>query len=605
MENIRNLSINEDKLRDLYLRKIATGEIQGPLTGYPYIDKKFLRYYPEDVILSEVPKKTMYRFMVDNNQENLDKPALRYFGKEFTYREVFKEIDIYAQALLSQGVKNGDVVALCIPSTPESVFLLYAINKIGAVANFIDPRKSAEELEYCLNVGSPKIVFTIDLLVELLEKITPKTSIKNIVSLSATNSLEKYKQILADPKKYIADNKKKKDSSRKYQLLEEFLSKRDETLIIEEAPYIEDKLGFIEYTSGSTGLPKAVELTADTANLKIHQYMNIGLKHDVGDTYTNIIPIFLAFGAIMGIHLPLSMGMVDDLIPAFDYKKILKLIKKSKPNHMCVTPASLIELIHTKGFKKLDLSKVYTWGSGGEGMTREEENIINEKILQQKGQYKVTNGYGASEIGAPFSTEKDGVNRAGSVGIPLPGNNYIIFKHGTKTMAKYNEIGDVCMVVDHPMIKYTNNEQETSEARIELPDGKIGIMLKDAGYVDEDGFLYVKGRYVDTIIKNDQHIFPVDIEDIIYSTRMVKTCAVAKAEDNDFNMFIVPLPNIDYKELENKIYNELYKKNLTDVTYKIYYIDEMPLTMTGKIDRKKLRTKEEVEKMSLKKTNLF
>ena len=156
-QDIAALSEVDEKERRLYLRGLANGDIQGPPVGYPSIDQPWLKYYSEEQLNSEYQGKTFYQFLRDNNEDNLDSIALKYFNLEISFREMFNKIDECARALVGIGVKEGDTVGICAPTTPETVYLLYAINKIGAVANLIDIRKKSDDIEFCLNIHDDSI----------------------------------------------------------------------------------------------------------------------------------------------------------------------------------------------------------------------------------------------------------------------------------------------------------------------------------------------------------------------------------------------------------------------------------------------------------------
>lgn len=117
------------------------------LTGYPSIDKPWLKYYAEDKRDFTLPDCSVYDYMVKNNSDNLDATALDYFGKEISYRELIAKIDQCADAFTAVGVQRGDVVSFCNPTTPEVYYAFYALNKIGAVANMIDPRTNTSRIE--------------------------------------------------------------------------------------------------------------------------------------------------------------------------------------------------------------------------------------------------------------------------------------------------------------------------------------------------------------------------------------------------------------------------------------------------------------------------
>ena len=109
------------------------------LTGYPSIDKPWLKYFSEEAINAPVPECTIYEYLWENNKDHLDDVALIYFGRKITYSELFANIDKTTAAFSSIGVKNGDVVAICSVTIPEVIYCIYALNRLGAVSNMIDP----------------------------------------------------------------------------------------------------------------------------------------------------------------------------------------------------------------------------------------------------------------------------------------------------------------------------------------------------------------------------------------------------------------------------------------------------------------------------------
>ena len=173
---INNLNLNEEKLRDLHLRNLALGKIYGPLTGYASIDKPWLKYYSEDVIMSDMPKDTIYGYLKEKNKDNMNNIAIEYFGNKLTYKQLIEKIDQTADSLKAMNVKRGDIVTICMPTTPEMVFLFYALSKIGAISNMIDPRKSSLELEEYANEVNSKLFFGIDVAGEKYRNLKKNTT---------------------------------------------------------------------------------------------------------------------------------------------------------------------------------------------------------------------------------------------------------------------------------------------------------------------------------------------------------------------------------------------------------------------------------------------
>ena len=145
-EKISRLTKKEAQLRDLYLSKLAKGEMQGPPVGYPSIDKTWLKYYSDINIQKEMPKMSIYDYMMKKNRSHLSDNAINYFDKAITYREFDELIDKCAKSFIKSNIKEGDIVTICMPNTPEAVISFYSLNKIGAVANMIHPLSSQNEI---------------------------------------------------------------------------------------------------------------------------------------------------------------------------------------------------------------------------------------------------------------------------------------------------------------------------------------------------------------------------------------------------------------------------------------------------------------------------
>ena len=155
-EKLSKLSKEEEKLRNVYLSKLAKGEIEGPMIGYPSIDKPNLQYYDENSILQEIPDVSILELIEKKNKNKLSNIAIEYYGTKYTYGQMFEKINELALKYKKIGIKQGDVVAICMPTTPEAIFSLYALNKIGAICDMIDPRSNKKQLQYYLNEDKAK-----------------------------------------------------------------------------------------------------------------------------------------------------------------------------------------------------------------------------------------------------------------------------------------------------------------------------------------------------------------------------------------------------------------------------------------------------------------
>ncbi|MCM1467829.1 MAG: acyl--CoA ligase [Alistipes sp.] len=159
------------------------------LTGYPSVDKPWLKYYSEEAINLTVPRCTIYEYLYERNKGYLNDIAIDYAGRKITYGELFKQIDQLAVSFSEEGIKRGDIVTIIAPSFPEVIYSFYVLNKIGAISNFIDPRKTSAELEVILSRMNTKACIVMDSLWEkFFEVIRKHTSM--MISVSAADSLQ-------------------------------------------------------------------------------------------------------------------------------------------------------------------------------------------------------------------------------------------------------------------------------------------------------------------------------------------------------------------------------------------------------------------------------
>jgi long-chain acyl-CoA synthetase len=531
----------------------------------------------------------MFRFLEKSNEGYDDDIALTYMGVKISHREFKRRRDLYAKALLELDVKPGEIVSFCMPSTPETVILFYAINMIGAVSNFIDITKDAEYIHHCLVNTDSRLLIAFDGVMNNLSGIFDQAKLEHVVYLSVFESFSTIKRAAVSFAAKVSGKIASFDKGRSISWKAFLKLGQNSNKEIVTPPFVKNQLCFIEYSSGTTGMPKAIELTNECGNEKAYDYGTKEiLTYERGDSYLNIIPVFLAFGVMMGAHVPMSLGMAVEEVPAFKSEDMIKYFK-SKPHHWFLTPPSFSHLIHDPSFATLDFSETKSMGCGGDALNRWQNIIVEESMHKQGFRYKITNGFGASELGAPFCTCTYKVGKPGSVGLPMGSNEMLIFKHGTRELAAHNEIGDVCMIEKHPMLGYHNNETETKKVMIELPDGITGIMLGDKGYLDEDGFIFIKGRAQDVLMSNLGEVWPVDIESVLTGSRAIIFCAVSNSAVADKLTAYIEADTNKYPDVLKRLKDTVDASEFKGLDIEFKIVDKVPLTLTGKIDRKALR----------------
>lgn len=593
MSVIKNLTINDEKLRDLHLRKLALGEIQGPPTGKASVDKVWLRYYGESAILSDISDKSIYNFMKHSNENNDFAVAINYFGKKITYGQLFDKIDRVAKSFLNIGVRFGDKVTLSLANTPENTICLYALNKIGAIANMIDLRLKGDKLVDAINSVDSKTIITTDLFVNNLEEIVEKTNLKNIVVASPGESLP-----LAIKPLYKVQSKVPTYGFKlKYETWKNFYKRG-----INNSDYVYESNSndpvCVLHTSGTTGSPKSVVLTNKNFNAMVCQYTHSGLVFAKGDRFLSQVPTFLAYSSLMAIHLPLSLGMTLIMLADYQPEKFANNIMRYRINHAVAGPADWCNFLDNKKARKKDFSYLSTAASGSDKIINEKKNAVNDLLLKGGAKNKIIEGYGMTEASSAVITNLPQINIENSVGIPLSKMNICIYDNDNEKELSYGEVGEICFSGPTVMKEYYNNLDETNNVLRVHSDGKVWLHTGDLGCVDLDGLLYLKGRIKRVIVRHDGiKISPYDIEKIINSLDCVNECCVVGTDDKENGSGEVPAANIVF--VGNSVYSDeellefvenACKSQLGTKYLPKYYrkCDALPLTSVGKVDYRKL-----------------
>lgn len=554
-------------------------------TGYPSIDKPWLRYYSNEDITSALSSKCMFQYLFDSNAENLDLTALSYFGREISYRELFAHIKETARALSELGIKKGDVVSFCTVTVPEVIYAFYALNMIGAAGNMIDPRTSIDGIASYIEESQSNYLILLDALLPRFEDLPGIERIHKVIVLSPADSMPTSKRIAYKIVKHF------KTPDNKYISWSE-LSALGKGKTFQARTYEKGLPVSIMHTGGTTGNPKGVLFSDDSYNHLNDQFNSYNMQPKTGEVVLNIMPPFIAYGMAVGIHEFLCCGCKVVLVPLFDPQRFDKLIKKYKPQHFWGVPTHLDGLRSSKTIQGMDLSFLKTAGVGGDAIKTESETIISEFLNEHGCHYGVTKGYGMTEVNSAVCVCGEGCNKIGSVGIPLVHVVIAAFVPGTQEELPYGEKGEICIQTPSRMIGYIDREEENRKVMQIHSDGKVWIHSGDFGYVSEDGYVYIVDRIKRMIIREDGFkVYPSIIENTICECEDVTNCAVVGIQSKHYSQGEDPVAYVtvsqkrDTESILKKI-QSLCKEKLADyqIPVDIMIVDELPLTKVGKID---------------------
>jgi len=581
---------------NLHLRKLALGEIDGKATGYPSIDKPWLKYYSEDSINASLPECTIYEYIRQKNGGHGNDIALMYFGKKISYSTLFQEIDKTAKAFSAIGVKSGDVVSFVAITTPELIFSLYALNKLGAVCNMIDPRMSENTISELIKKANSNVLLVLDIFSDKVEKL-------DIAQESKVIMLEMALSMPLHVKLGFALKEKKIPKSFKHLTWKDFVntSNRQEESI--SFTYQKNWPALIEYTGGTTGEPKGVVLSNDNINSVADQYKRSGTDLSRGQSWQTVSAPFIAYALVFSMHLPLSYGMTCKIV-IYDPKTIAIDTVKNEYNHIAANPLVWETIIHLPEAQNRDFSHLIAPTTGADYMSVKLENEINAFLASHGCTWKICQGYGLTEVASGISINiSNECNRPGSVGVPFIDTCVSVFDAETCEELPYGSNGEICISGPSVMLGYLKNEIATNEMIKTHKDGSVWLHSGDLGHMDEDGFIFIDGRIKRMLVRyNGAKVFPPVIEKNIMTTDAVQKCVVVGKQDPENAVGQVPVAFViiadSFTGKEDYIEKELIRicaENLPEYAQPVEYhfVENFPVTPIGKVDYRALEKKVE------------
>ena len=557
------------------------------LTGYPSIDKPWLKYYSEEAINAPLPECTIYEYLWEHNKDFPKDIALEYMGRKISYGELFIHIDECVKALTALNVKKGDIVTIALPSIPEALYMVYALNKMGAIANMIHPLAGEQELINYLNEVNSDVAVIFEGTYNIIEKSIGTSSVKKAVVVSAGDSLP-----LGIKQLYMMKNKLPKfPSNGMFMNWKQFIA-NGKNVNPSYAQKDSSTVAVISHTGGTTGEPKGVMCSDKNVNAEIWQ-IGCNLPHERQERVLVVLPPFINYSLVNAMLEPLAFGFSVILVPKYEPEKFDEYVRKYRPNHLNSIPAYYEACLYNEKLKQMDLSCLKYIFYGGDAMNVKKEEEVNKLLASCGVKMKLRKGLGSTEMVSAATVTYDDCNMLGSVGAPLVRVNCKIVEPGTLDELAYNQEGEICFAGDTLMLGYYNKPEATDEIIKIHSDGQRWIHTGDLGYVTESGVLFVSGRIKRIIMTKGKDgvitkMFPDRIE------KAVGLCCAIGVEDEKrihYAKAVVVL-NDGYtssKQLSQDIINKC-KDILPEymIPEVIEYRTDLPRTERGKVDYRAL-----------------
>lgn len=490
-------------------------------TGYPSIDKPWLKYYSAERIHEPLKKCTIYQYIFDENRNHLQDTAILYFGKKIDYEALFHNVECCTKALLLNGIKRGDCINILTAAIPEAVYLALACSRIGIIANFINPVFDKIQMTDRINDTSSDWLFVMDALVPRVQTALNGICSRHVVLIPIKESL----------------NEQTHDTTLQETLEEQFdgvvflswssfllTSTAYKGPIIDK--YIEDTPALMVYSSGSTGASKGILHTNDSVNATMQDSMSSGVQFQRGLVYLQMIPIWFSTGIVQSILLPLSMGVIVAMEPRFDNRVFVEDLLAYRPTLTLVATNMWVAAMQDERMANADLSTLIYPFTGGEKVMSNIERALNDFFKKHGCTATLFNGYGMCELGGKV-TDSLSVKREGSVGIPMSRIVIGIFDPSTNEELSYGKHGEIRVASPAHMKEYYKNKAATDQFFWKDNAGTIWGCTGDIGYIDEDGLLFVLGRATDSFINDSKKIvYLFDIENEIIKENCIEECKV-------------------------------------------------------------------------------
>ncbi|KPA15939.1 long-chain fatty acid--CoA ligase [Candidatus Magnetomorum sp. HK-1] len=563
-----------------------------------YDDKPWIKSYDSGIDHNiAIPDITFVDMIIEGFTKDPSRAAMHYMGKTISFRELDSLSLIFASFLHEKGLGPGDVVGINLPNIPQYLIALAGIIRAGCAITGISPLLTPKEYVHQINDSGAKAIVILDMLYE--QKVSgicdeiPNLNI--VISTNVGDFLPMVKKILGNLFKKIPSGEVVQSPNKQYFNFQTILDTEQAQKI--EVSISQDDTCLIQYTGGTTGLPKGTVLThRNLVANNTHATTWVEFKSGQ-DCVCSGFPFFHLAGLALCM-MAISTGNTQCLVPdPRNTDHICNQIQKHQPTVLANVPTLYHMLMENPKFMLLDFSSINICISGAapfsvEGMTSLERMIGKNKILEV---------YGMTES-SPLLTMNPykGTKKIGSVGVPIQNTliKIVDVATGTEEMP-IGEEGELIASGPQIMKGYHNKPEETSHALREFK-GEKWLYTGDVARMDKDGFITIVDRVKDMINVGGYKVFSRELEEKLYEHKAVEFCAIVGIDDpkrpGSEHVKLVVQKSSQYLDKDESVIEKdilaYCRENMA--AYKIpkiiEFIDEIPLTPVGKVDKKVLRS---------------
>jgi len=505
-----------------------------------------------------------------------DSPATAFLGARLSWAEIRNRSDKLATALARKGIGKGDRVGIMLPNCPQYLIAAFAILRIGGIVVNINPLYTPREIIVVAVDSGMRLLITLDVLAPQALALRSQTSIEAIL----ITSLAEY-SAASVPCPSIDGT----------QRLSDVLSSVSHPDVPSVSIDPEADVAVLQYTGGTTGVPKGAMLTHFNifANVIQTTVLHHAAQTRGEDRLLLVIPFFHIYGFTVGLMAGTWQGAQQILIPKYDVEALLTAIRDFRPTYFPAVPTIYISLLNHPKAREYGLDKVRGFNSGSAPLPVE----VIEQFEKMTGG-TLNEGYGLSEA-SPVTHTTPSLSRRkpGSIGIPLPDTEIKIvdLELGTTEVAVGTD-GELCIAGPQVMKGYWNRPDETAIALRSDAAGKVWLYTGDVARMDEDGYSYIVQRKKDMIIVSGFNVYPSEVESVLFAHPAVMEAVVIGIPHAYYGevvkAFVVSKPGtrVTAEELRAHCAANLAEfKRPAEIEFR----ESLPKTAVGKILRRALR----------------
>ena len=512
-----------------------------------------------------------------------DAPAVIWYGRAMSWRELHEWSDALGAHLQSIGVKKGEPVALFMNNCPQYLVAHYAIQKIGAIVCPCGPLNKAHELQYQLDDLKARVIIAADKLLPIIEQVRAETALEHVLAVRYGDLLPPEPTLDVPPEIQAAPAPLPAGVLDMLQIAQR--PAQAGQALVPESIHMDD-IALMTYTSGTTGLPKGAMLSFGNALFKTAVTAQAsGLqRHHIA---LSVAPLYHIAGMLMGVNTPILVGATQVLLFRFDPVAVLQAIDRYQVTHWYSIAPMNVACMQVPDAARYDLKSLQRNPVTSFGITFTEPLAQQWQAFTQGPCLSYEAAYGLSETHTMDTGMPHDAIRWGTHGQPMPGVTIRIVDPATGAEKPAGEVGEITLRSPGNFKGYWRKPEATAAT---LKDG--WVWTGDQGKVDAEGYLTFIGRTKEMIKVSGYSVFPEEVETILIKHPAVAQAAVLAEPDADkgevVKAFIVKKPQAELTADELIAWS---RDNMA--TYKapktVRFIDALPATGSGKVLRRLLR----------------